>query len=133
MAGIENVDFGAGHVAPVRFGLFDLERRVEATPHYEESRLVAAKPMLPCGIAGDVGPVVIEQVHLDVALARTTQEGEFVGPEVWVVQGYVRASAQVPLAGGVQGQEVRPQSGLVAGPVGPEITTVCQRGPKPSS
>jgi hypothetical protein len=31
MAAIDNVDFGAGHVAPVRFGVCDQERRVEAT------------------------------------------------------------------------------------------------------
>ena len=39
--------FGAGHVASVRFGLFDLERRVEATPQNKERRLVAAKPLPP--------------------------------------------------------------------------------------
>jgi hypothetical protein len=84
---------------------------------------VAAEPLLPRGIAGDVGSVVIEKVHLDVALAGTTLEREFVGPEVRVVQRYVRAPSHVPLAGGIEGQEVRPYSRLVAGAVGPEITT----------
>ena len=122
MAGIENVNFGAGHVAPVGFGFFDLERRVKATPQHEQRRLVAAKPRLPCGIAGDVGLVVIEQVHLDVVLAWTAQERELVGPQVWVVPGYVRAGPQMPLAGGIEGQEVRPESRFIA-PVSPEITT----------
>lgn len=63
---------------------------------------MAAKPLLPCGIGRDVGPVVIEQVHLDVALARTAQERELVGPQGWVLEGYVRASSQVPLAGGIR-------------------------------
>ena len=49
MAGIENVNFGAGHVAPVGFGFFDLERRVKATPQYEERRLVAAQPACHAG------------------------------------------------------------------------------------
>jgi hypothetical protein len=35
MAGGETVDFGAGHIATERFGLFDLERQVIATPQYE--------------------------------------------------------------------------------------------------
>ncbi len=123
MTGIENVHFGAGHVAPVCFGFFDLKGRVEATPQYEEQRLVVAKPVLPRGIACDVGPVVIEQFHLDVALARAAQKRELVGPEVWVVQRYIRASSHVPLTGGVEGQEIHPESRFVARAVGPEITT----------
>ncbi len=64
---IKNVDFGAGHVAPLRLSFRDKERRVEATPQYEERRLVATKPFLPCRITDDVGPVVIEEVHLDTS------------------------------------------------------------------
>ena len=51
------------------------------------------------------------------------QERELVGPEVWVVQRDVRASSHVPLAGGIEGQEIRPESRFVARAVGPEITT----------
>jgi hypothetical protein len=123
MTSIENLHFGIGYVAPVCLGFFDLERRVEATPQNQERRLEAAEPLLPRGITGDVGPVVIEQVHLDVALAGTAQERELVYTEVGVLQRYVRASSHVPLACGIEGQEVRPQSRLVAGAVGPEITT----------
>jgi hypothetical protein len=45
MAGVENVNFSAGHLASVRFGLFDLERWVEASPQHEERRLAPAKPL----------------------------------------------------------------------------------------
>ena len=133
MTSIENVHFGLGYVAAGCLGLFDLERRVEAAPQDQERWLVAPEPLLPRGIAGDVGPVVIEKVHLDVALPGTAQEGKFVGPAVRVVQRYVRARSNVPLAGGIEGQEVRPQSRLVAGAVGPEITTGLPEGPNPSS
>jgi hypothetical protein len=88
MTSLENVHFGIGHVAAVCLGLLDLERRVEAAPQNQERRLVTAEPLLPRRIAGDVGSVVIKQVHLDVTLAGTAQEREFVGPEVGVVQRY---------------------------------------------
>jgi hypothetical protein len=32
MAGIENMNFGAGYVPPIRFSLFNPERQVVATP-----------------------------------------------------------------------------------------------------
>jgi len=81
-----NVRFGTGHVSLVCLGFFDLERRVETTPQGEGWWRVAAKPLPPRGIGRDVDPVVIEHVHLDVALARTAQKRELVGPEVWVVE-----------------------------------------------
>ena len=133
MTGIENVYFGTEYVAPICIGFFDLEGRVEATPQYEEPLLVAAKPLLPCGIASDVGPVVIEQVRLDVALAWTAQERELVGPEVWVVQRYVRASSHVALASGVQGKEVRAEGRSLPERSAQKSRRVCQSGPKPSS
>jgi hypothetical protein len=63
---------------------------------------VLAKPFPPVG-ARNVGPVVVEQVHLDVVLALTAQERELVGPEVRVVERHVRARSQVPLACGSEG------------------------------
>jgi hypothetical protein len=107
MTCIENMNLSRRHVAPVGLGFIDLKRRVIATPEHEERRLMAVQPRLPCRIARDVGPVVIEQIHLDVALARTAQEGELIGPEVRVVEGYVGARSEMPLAGGVEGQKVR--------------------------
>jgi hypothetical protein len=90
---------------------------------------VAAQPLLPCRITGNVGQVIIAQVHLDVALARAAQERELVGPEVRVVQGHVGASPQVPLTGGIEGR-VRPESGFVAGAVSPESTAGLPKWPQ---
>ena len=41
-----------------------------------------AEPVLPGGVARDVGAVVVEQAGLDVLLAGPAEEGERVSPQV---------------------------------------------------
>ena len=97
VAGVQDVYFGVWHVPSVRLGLLDLERGVVAAPHDLQGRLVFAEPVLPGGIARDVGAVVVEQIGLDVLLARPAKECELVGPQVRVVVLDVRAGSDVTL------------------------------------
>ena len=57
LAGVEDVHLGVRHVPAVCLGLLDLERRVVAAPYDLQWRLVLAEPVLPGGIARDVGAV----------------------------------------------------------------------------
>jgi hypothetical protein len=56
---------------------------------------VFAEPVLPGGIARDVGAVVVKQVGLDVLLAGLAEECELVDPRVRVVVLGGRAGADV--------------------------------------
>jgi hypothetical protein len=118
--GVEEMDLGVGHVAAVGLRLGREEGQVVAAPRHQQRRLVRAQPFLPGRIAGDVGPVVVEQVGLEVVLARPAEEGELVGPQVRVVLARDRAAADVPLPGRGGREEVLAQLCLVAGAVRPE-------------
>jgi hypothetical protein len=121
VAGVQDVYLGVWHVPSVCLGLLDLERGVVAAPH-DLQRLAWAEPVLPGGIARDVGAVVVKQVGLDVLLARPAEEGELVGPQVRVVVLGVRAGSDVALPRCVVGEEVLPQRGLVCPAVSPELS-----------
>ena len=106
---------------------------MKATPQSQERRLVAAEPLLPRGIAGDVGPVVIEQVHLDVALAGTAQERESVGPQVRVVQRYVRANPTCRWRVASKDKKFARRAASFPERSALKSRRVCQSGPNPSS
>jgi len=116
------VHLGVWHVPSVCLGLLDLERGVVAAPHDLQGRLAFAEPVLPRGIARDVGAVVVEQIGLNVPLARPAKECELIGPQVRVVVLGVRAGSDVALPRCVVREEVLPQRGLVCLAVGPELS-----------
>jgi hypothetical protein len=89
-------------------------------PHDQRRGPVPPQPGLPRAIARDVGAVVVEEVGLDVGLARPAQKRELIRPEVWIVARDVRAGAHVPQSRRREGQEVLPQRHFVKLPVGPE-------------
>ena len=83
VARIDDVHFGVGYIAPIRLRLSHFERRVVTPPHHQQRRLSVTKPLLPTRIVRDIGPVVIEEVGLDVGLAKpcsSRTEGASVGP-----------------------------------------------------
>jgi hypothetical protein len=55
VASVQDVHPGVWHVPAVCLGLLDLERRVAAAPYDLQGRLAFAEPVLPGGIARDVG------------------------------------------------------------------------------
>jgi hypothetical protein len=120
VAGLEEMDLGVGHVAAVGLRLGRQEGRVVAPPRHQQRRPVRAQPLLPGRVAGDVGAVVVEEVGLDVMLARPPEERELVGPQVRVVPLREGAAANVALAGRLRREEVLAQRRLVGRPVGPE-------------
>jgi len=122
VAGVEDVYLGVWHVPSAGLGLLDLERGGVAAPHDLQGWLAFAKPVIPGGIARDVGAVVVEQIGLDVLLAGPAEEGELVGPQVRVVVLGVRAGSDVALPRRVLGEEVLSQRGLVCLAVSPELS-----------
>lgn len=95
MAGVQNVDLGIRNVAGIGQSSRHREGRIVAAPQDERRRLVGSQPVLPLGIGGDVGAVVVEQVGLDLALSRTRQEGVLVRPAVRIIPIDMRAVADV--------------------------------------
>src|SRR5258708_5519780 len=85
MAGFENVDLSGWHIFAIPLRFAKVEREVILTPDHEQAGLLLAHPRLPFRISIDIGPIVVEQVALNVGLARLVEEVEFIGPEIRVV------------------------------------------------
>lgn len=82
MAGVQQVNLRVGKVSLECRGTRRDERRIVGTPHDEGRRLALAKPCLPLGVGRDVGPIVVEQRRLDLALARLRKVRELVRPSI---------------------------------------------------
>ena len=80
MAGVDQVDFGVGNLAFVSLRFRGLKRLIVSSPHNERRRLRLPEPGLLRGITCDVGPVVEEEIDLDVAFARFVEKRELVRP-----------------------------------------------------
>ena len=84
--GIEDVDFRLGQITLICGGLGNHEGRVVLAPNDQRGRLMLPQPSIPNRIAGDAGAVIVEQVDLDVVLARTAQEGKLISPAVGILK-----------------------------------------------
>ena len=82
MGAVDDVDFGFRNVAAIGFRLGGIERGFILAPEDEQARLLFAHPGLPFRVVVDVGAVVVEEVALNVGLARLVEKGEFIGPEI---------------------------------------------------
>src|ERR1700682_327207 len=89
MTGVENVNFGLRHVLAVAFRLPKVEREVILTPDYQEARLLLAHPSLPLGVGVDVRAVVVEEIALNVGLARLVEKVKFISPKIRVIAFHV--------------------------------------------
>src|SRR5437016_14015651 len=61
MTTIDNVDFGTGHISPVRFRLRGVKRCLVLAPNHQQARLLLTHPSLPPRIVLDVGAVVVKE------------------------------------------------------------------------
>src|SRR5258706_3783082 len=89
MTGIEDVHESTRHIAPVRLRLRRIEGQIVLAPNDEKSWLRLAHPRLPLGIAREIGAVVVEEIALNLGLARPPEKADIVRPEVRVVTAYV--------------------------------------------
>ena len=99
MAGVELVDFGIRQVALERLATGRDERGIVPPPDHQRRRPVRAQPRLPCRIGRDIGPVVVQQIGLDLALAGFRQVGIFVGPGVRIITFGMRGAERMTLFG----------------------------------
>ena len=120
MAGIEDADLGIRDVAAIGRGAGELEGGVVSAPEHEERRMMAPEPFLPGRVALDIGPVVVEELDLDIRLPGAAEKGELVSPEIRVVEPRPRAAADMALPSCRQGQEILPQRRFMARAVRPE-------------
>src|SRR5580658_10852458 len=81
MPSIDDVHFGLRHVAAIGFRLRWIERKLILAPDHEQARLLLAHPRLPLWISIDIRAVVVEEVALNLGLARLVQKVKFIGPQ----------------------------------------------------
>src|SRR6476660_5421402 len=90
VAGVEYVHFGFGNVLAIAFRFTEIEGQIVLTPDNQEPRLFLAHPRLPFRICVYICPIVVEQITLNVSLARLTEKRKFVGPKIRVILFDVR-------------------------------------------
>src|SRR5580658_2976885 len=89
-------------------------------PKHQGGRAPLPKISLPSRIGGDVVPIIIEQLGLDVRFAGTVQKCELVGPGIRIIEFGTRAPADMPGFCRLERQKTGAQLGLVGGAIGPE-------------
>src|SRR5205814_9959759 len=120
MTRIEDMHESIPHIPPVRLRLRPVEGQIVLAPNHEESWLRLAHPRLPLGIGFDICAVVVEEIALNVGLARLIEKGELVRPEIRVVPVYVRIAANMSCPCGGERKKIGPQRALVGNAVGPK-------------
>src|SRR6266702_4219281 len=121
MAGVDQVDFSVGNLAFVSLRFRSLKRLIVSSPHHERRRLRLPEPGLPCGITCDVGPVVEEEVDLDVAFARFVDKRELVRPQVRIIIRDVGTGAEMPPLRSGQRRKALSEASLIRRSVRPEF------------
>ena len=89
VARIEDVDFGLRHVAAIGLRFRKLERQIVFAPNDEKPRLFVSHQNLPLRLSVGVRAVVVEEIALNVGLARLIEKVEFIGPEIRVIAFHV--------------------------------------------
>ena len=119
MTGVEKVNLSVRHIVAIGLRLREIEREVLLAPHHQQERLLLAHPCLPLGVILHVRAVVVEEIALNVGLARLVEKIKFIGPEIRVIAfdvGIVADMADFTLSG---------QRGTVRG------RSSCARKPRP--
>ena len=96
MAGVEQMYLRLRHVRGIGGGAGHGERRIVLAPEHQGGRLPLPKISLPRRIGGDVVPIIIEQLGLDVRFAGTVQKCELVGPGIRIIEFGTRTPADMP-------------------------------------
>src|ERR1700722_5574749 len=92
MAGIEQVDFGIRQIVLERLSPGGDERGIITTPDHQSWWLAFTQPRLPRRIGRDIGPVVVKQTGLNLALAGVRQMRVLVRPGVRVITFGMRSA-----------------------------------------
>ena len=73
MTGVDKADHCTADIAPECFGPGRQKERIVPAPYRQETRLVSPEVFLKSRVAGDVAPVVAEQIQLQLIDARARQ------------------------------------------------------------
>src|SRR5258707_12136398 len=90
------------------------------TPDHQEPRLFLAHPRLPFRICVYICPIVVEQITLNVSLARLTEKGKFICPEIRVILFDVRIVSDMTRSRRLKRQEICAQRAFVGSAIGPK-------------
>src|ERR1700682_3712247 len=120
MTRIEDMHESIPHIPPVRLRLRSVEGQIVLAPNHEESWLRLPHPRLPLGIGLDICAVVVEEIALNVGLARLIEKGELVRPEIRVVPVFVRIVADMSCPRGGERKQICPQRALGGSAVCPK-------------
>src|SRR5207253_8956720 len=80
-------------------------------------------PRLPPGIVFDVGAIVVEEVALNLDLARLIEENKFIRPQIGDIAFRVGIASDMERPRRLQRPQVGTKSALVGGAVGPKGPT----------
>src|SRR5260370_11506877 len=92
---VDNVNLSVRYIPLIGFRLRNVECGVVLAPTHQKPWLPFAHPCLPFGVGVDVRAVVIEEVALNIHLARLTKKGKLVGPKIRRVALDVRVAPYV--------------------------------------
>ena len=82
MTGVEDMNFGVRQISAIRLWFRGIKRKIVLAPKHQKPRLMFSHPCLPFRVRLHTGPVVVEQLGLNVDLSRLIEESKLVGPQV---------------------------------------------------
>jgi hypothetical protein len=131
VAGVEYVHFGFGNVLAIAFRFTEIEGQIVLTPDHQEPWLFLTHPRLPFRICVYICPIVIEQITLNVSLARLTKKRKFICPEIRVIPFDIRIVSHMARPRRLKRQEICAQRAFVGRAIGPKSASRFPIGTEP--
>src|SRR5207302_3968631 len=101
---------------PVRRG----RTRGRTSPKSREARLLLPHPCLPFRVGVHVRAVVVEEVALNVGLARLVEKGKFIGPKIRVIAFHIGIVPDMARPRRRERQEISAKRAFVSSAIGPK-------------
>src|SRR3954469_21786597 len=120
MAGVENMNLSLRYILAIAFGFSEIERQIILAPDHQKAWLFLPHPGLPFRIRVYIRSIVIEQIALNLCLARLIQKIEFISPEIRVIAFHVWIVSDMARPRRLERQEIRAQRAFLGRAVGPE-------------
>ena len=121
MPTIDDVYFCLWHVTAVRLRFGGVERELILTPDHQKAGLFLAHPGLPLGVGVDVGPVIIEEIALNIGLAGLVKKGKLIGPQIRVVALNIGVAADMTRARCRHRQKISAEGTFVGSTIRPKV------------
>ena len=132
MSSVNNVDVSSRYVFAITFRLAGIERLFMFAPDDKQSGLLFLQPCLPLGIVRNVGPIIVEEIALNLRLPRSIQEPVFIDPEIGVVEFHPGIVTDMASFRGIERKQIFSQCLFVRRASAQNARRVAQFAPKPS-